>query len=102
MKILISENIDLAKIVEPSFDKGSYFFDKDIYLSKVILDSLQEKGVLDNLENMDFIICSSQKRWEISGKPPTDLTGAVASVLPRVVEGYFTENGTKVVCDLDT
>jgi len=61
MRTSTNENTDLEKVIEPTFDE-------DIYLTEAVLVSLQRSGVFNKLENMNFIIDFSQKRWEISGE----------------------------------
>jgi len=94
MRISTNENTDLAKVIEPTFDE-------DIYLTEAVLVSLQRSGVFNKLENMNFIIDFSQKRWEISDEPPVGASGTIASVIFHV-GGFFTKNNTRIICDLDT
>lgn len=94
MRISINENTGLAKV-------GSITFDGDIYLSEAVLDFLQKSGVFNKLENMNFIINFSQKRWEISDEPPVGVPGTIPSLV-FYVGGSFTKNDTRMICDLDT
>lgn len=93
MRISINTSTGLAKVIEPTFDE-------DIYLSEAVLDSLQKSGVFNKLENMNFIIDFSQKRWEISDEPPVGVPGTIASVIFHV-GGSFTKDDTRMICDLD-
>lgn len=92
MEIEINNLNGEAKIVDPGLGC------KDFYLTKEVVSFLRNRGVLNRLENMKFILDASRNLWEISDEPPIGRHGTVASILFSMRGTVDSSRNDRVVC----
>lgn len=92
MKVEICVPEGSARVLEPSFTG------KSIFLSREVYDFLDQKGKLDELNNMNLVISFEQNRWEISDNPSIGTPGTIASVLFSVGGILSTTDNEAFVC----
>lgn len=75
MRIQLLQSGEAARVLEP------FFPGKTIFLKKEVYDFLEKESKLNELHNLNLLINFAQNLWEISGTPPEDEPGTIASVI---------------------